>query len=297
MSHPFAESKISEIVTCDTPLAPLTWLSLGGPAQYLARPRNVDDLHELIRVANAHGISWRVLAGGFNVLVRDQGVNGLVIHLVSPAFSELEISGHAVHVGSAVPLTALISQTARAGLSGLEQLTGVPGTVGGAVKSAASTRGITLEPLIRRLTLMDADTDIVTMERQDLAPGQSWSDLVEHDVILDIDLELGTDNPEAVVKRMRNVWILKKEHQPYGHQASACIFCDPRPDRTAESLIEQAGLKGSRIGGAEVSIRNANYIVAEPNCSPGDVLRLIDLIRGEVERQFRIELALRLEVW
>lgn len=297
MSHPFADSKVNDIVTCDAPLAPLTWLSLGGPAQYLARPRHVDDLSELIRIANANAIPWRVLAGGFNVLVRDQGVNGLVIHLVSPAFSDLEIQDKSVHVGSAVPLTALISQTARAGLSGLEQLTGVPGTVGGAVKSSAATRVVTLEPLIRRLTLMDADTDVVTMERQDLAPGQSWADLVEGDVILDLDLELTPDNPESVVKRMRNVWILKKEHQPYGHQASACIFRDPKPDRTAESLIEQAGLKGSRIGGAEVSVRNANYIVVEPNCQPGDVLRLIDLIRGEVERQFRVELALRLEVW
>jgi len=102
---------------------------------------------------------------------------------------------------------------------------------------------------------MDADTDIVTMERQDLAPGQSWSDLVERDVILDLDLELTPDNPEVVVKRMRNVWILKKEHQPYGHQASACIFRDPRPDLPAESLIEQAGLMwlGSGLTDPDIS--------------------------------------------
>lgn len=294
MSHPF--EAFGEIVTCDAPLAPLTWLRLGGPAQFLAKPRNSDDLGGLIRQANAHNIPWRILAGGFNILIRDKGVNGLVIQMASPAFSEIDIKANRVSVGAAVPLTALISQTARAGLSGLEQLTGVPGTIGGAIKSAAATRTASLEPMIRQLSLMDADTDIVEFARDDLAPGQKWSDLEDH-VILNLVLELSPDSPENVVRRMRNVWILKKEHQPYGHQAAACIFKDPRPDLTAETIIDQAGLKGSRIGGAEVSLRNANYIVADTNCSPNDILKLIDLIRGEVERQFHIELALRVEVW
>lgn len=295
MSHPFAA--FGEIVICDAPLAPLTWLKLGGPAQYLARPRNVEELVALIQTANNHSIHWRILAGGFNILVRDQGVDGLVIHLASPAFSDLEIDGRLVHVGAAVPLTALISQTARTGLSGLEQLTGVPGTVGGAVKSAAATKNVSIEPLIRSVTLLDADADVVTLEPQDLAPGQTWAELVDSDVILKIVMELTPEDPEIVVRRMRNVWILKKENQPYGHQAAACIFRDPRPDQSAESLIDEAGLRGSRVGGAEVSLRNSNYIVAEPNCSPGEFLKLIDLLQGEVERRLGVQLELRLEVW
>lgn len=295
MSHPFAD--FGEIVICDAPLAPLTWLKLGGPAQFLARPGNVEEMAGLIQTANRQSIPWRILAGGFNVLVRDQGVNGLVIHLASPAFSDLEINGRCVHVGAAVPLTALISQTARSGLSGLEQLTGVPGTIGGAVKSAAATRSVSIEPLIQSITLLDANADLVNLERQDLAPGQTWAELVDSDVILKLTLDLSHEDPETVVRRMRNVWILKKENQPYGHQAAACIFRDPRPDQLAESLIDESGLKGSRIGGAEVSMRNSNYIVAEPNCSPGDILKLIELIRGEVERRFGVVLELRLEVW
>jgi UDP-N-acetylmuramate dehydrogenase len=294
MSHPFSE--FGDVVSCDTPLASLTWLRLGGPAQFLARPSNVDQLTNLIRTAQSHNIPWKILAGGFNILVRDKGVNGLVIQMASPAFSDLEIRGQTVLSGAAVPLTALISQTARAGLSGLEQLTGVPGTIGGAVRSAVATRSTNLDPMIRRLTLLDADMDIIKLDRDDLAPGQSWSELEDH-VILDLELDLTVDDPESVVRRMRNVWILKKEHQPYGHQPAACIFRDPKPDQSAESLIDQAGLKGSRVGGAEVSVRNANYIVADPNCTPSDVLRLIELVRGEVDRRFRVELELRLEVW
>ncbi len=295
MSHPFAD--FGEIITCDAPLAPLTWLRLGGPAQFLARPRNIDELTALVVSAYRQSIPYRILAGGFNVLVRDQGVNGLVIHLVSPAFSDISINGNLINAEAAVPLTALISQTARAGLAGLEHLTGVPGTIGGAVKSAATAKSVSIEPLIQRVTLLDADHELVTLQRDDLAPGHSWSDMVDNDIILSVGLELSADDPEVVVKRMRNVWILKKENQPYGHQPSACLFRDPRPDMTAESYIEQAGLRGSRIGGAEISTRNANYVVAEPGCTPSDILKLIDLVQGEVERRCRVELELRLEVW
>lgn len=295
MSHPFAT--FGDTVVCDAPLAPLTWLKLGGPAQFLARPTDPNQLASLIQTANSQSIPWRILAGGYNVLVRDQGVNGLVIHLASPAFSELEIRDDRVFVGAAVPLTALISQTARTGLSGLEQMTGIPGTIGGAVKSAANSKSISIEPLIQGVTLLDADGDLVNLGRQDLAPGQTWAELVDSDVILRLILGLTSEDPEIVVRRMRNVWILKKENQPYGHQSAACIFRDPRPDQSAESLIDEAGLKGSKIGGAEVSTRNSNYIVAEPNCSPGDILKLIDLIRGEVDRRLGILLDLRLEVW
>jgi UDP-N-acetylmuramate dehydrogenase len=295
MSHPFAD--FGEIVSSDALLAPLTWLRLGGPAQYLARPRNTNELKGLVELADRESIPCRILAGGFNVLVRDQGVNGLVIHLVSPAFSDIQIHSNTVEAEAAVPLTALISQTARAGLAGLEHLTGVPGTIGGAVKSAASARSVNLEPLIQSITLLDADHDLVTLQREDLAPGHSWADMVDNDIILRVSLKLTPDDPEVVVKRMRNVWILKKENQPYGHQPSACIFRDPRPDTPAETFIEEAGMKGSRIGGAEISTRNANYIVAEPGCTPSDILKLIDLVRGEVDRRCKVELDLRLEVW
>jgi UDP-N-acetylmuramate dehydrogenase len=122
------------IVKADEPLAPLTWFRLGGPAAFLARPGNVEEVIELLNHARDLGLPARILSGGSNVLVRDEGFPGLVLHLESPVFSDVSIEGNRVEVGAAVPLTALISQTARAGLAGLEVLTGIPGTVGGALR-------------------------------------------------------------------------------------------------------------------------------------------------------------------
>src|SRR5438445_5893651 len=105
------------IVKADEPLAPLTWFRLGGPAAFLARPRDVDEVAALLRHAREQGLPARVLSGGSNVLVRDEGFPGLVIHLESPVFSDVAIDGTRIESGAAVPLTALISQTARAGLA------------------------------------------------------------------------------------------------------------------------------------------------------------------------------------
>lgn len=116
-------------------------------------------------------------------------------------------------------------------------------------------------------------------------------------MILSAVFELEPEDPESVVKRMRRVWIIKKENQPYGHQSSGCIFKDPAPDVSARMLIEQAGLKGTHQGGAEISDRHANFIVAQPGATATDVLALIDEVRQRVRDQFGYELELQIQVW
>ena len=116
-------------------------------------------------------------------------------------------------------------------------------------------------------------------------------------MILSAEFELEPEDPEAVVRRMRRIWIIKKENQPYGHQSSGCIFKNPTPDVSAGALIDQAGLKGTRHGGAEVSDRHANFIVAQPGATAADVLHLIDQIRQRVWQQFGYELELQIQVW
>src|SRR5262245_54912306 len=120
MAGPFDD--VREIVRPSEPVAPLTWFRLGGPAQFLSRPQTLEQLSTLLARSRSAGLPYRILAGGSNVLVRDEGVAGLVIQLESPAFADVAIRGRQVEAGAAVPLTALISQTARAGLGGLEIL-------------------------------------------------------------------------------------------------------------------------------------------------------------------------------
>ncbi len=278
------------------PLAPLTWFRLGGPAEYLARPQSVEQLRALLRRCREESIPCRILSGGSNVLVRDEGVPGVVVHMESPAFSDVKIEGHRVEAGAAVPLTALISQTARAGLAGLEVLTGIPGTVGGALRGNAGGRQGSIGQFVRRATVIDVADTIQTREHDDLRFGYRWSNL-DDPVILSGEFALEPEDPESVVRRMRRIWIVKKENQPYGHQSSGCIFKDPAPDVPARMLIEQAGLKGLRHGGAEVSDRHANFIVAQPGATAADVLALIEQIRGRVREQFGYELELQIQIW
>jgi len=285
-----------EIVRADEPLAPHVWFRLGGPAAYLARPRTVDELLGLLRRCREAGLPFKVLGGGSNVLVRDEGVNALVIHLESPAFSDVSVEGNVIRAGAAVPLTALISQSARSGLAGLETLTGIPGTVGGALRGNAGGRQGSIGQFVRRATVIDASDAVQVRESDDLALAGRESNLDEP-MILSAEFELQPEDPETVVKRMRRIWIVKKENQPYGHQSSGCIFKNVGPDISAGALIDQAGLKGTRFGGAEVSDRHANFIVAHPGAKASDVLHLIDQIRQRVWQQFGYELELQIQVW
>ncbi len=284
------------IVKADEPLAPLTWFRLGGPAAFLARPRDSDEATGLLRRAREQGLPARVLSGGSNVLVRDEGFPGLVLHLESPVFSDVTIAGTRVESGAAVPLTALISQTARAGLAGLEVLTGIPGTVGGALRGNSGGRQGAIGNFVRSVTVLDHDGRVRTRSRDDVSFGYRETDLDEP-VILSAAFELVPEDPESVVKRMRRVWIIKKENQPYGHQSSGCIFKNPTPEISAGALVEGAGLKGTRVGGAEVSDRHANFIVAHPGATSADVLLLIDQVRRRVAEQSGYELELQIQIW
>jgi UDP-N-acetylmuramate dehydrogenase len=278
------------------PLAPLVWFRLGGPATYFANPRQIDELVALLKRCREEGIVFKILSGGSNVLVRDEGVDALVIHLESPFFADLTVRGNIVEAGAAVPLTALISHSARAGLGGLEILTGIPGTVGGALRGNAGGRQGAIGQYVRRATVLDPADLVQVRERDDLSFADRDSNLDEP-VILSAEFELLPEDPESVVRRMRRIWIIKKENQPYGHQLSGCIFKNPSPEVSAGALIDQAGLKGTRFGGAEVSDRHANFIVAHPGAKSSDVLELIDRIRQRVWQQFGYELELQIQIW
>jgi UDP-N-acetylmuramate dehydrogenase len=278
------------------PLAPLVWFRLGGPAAYFARPRQPDELVTLLKRARDAGIAFKILGGGSNVLVRDEGIDALVIHLESPYFSNLTVRENVVSAGAAVPLTSLISGSARAGLAGLEILTGIPGTVGGALRGNAGERQGAIGQFVCRATVLDPADEIQVRERDDLSFADRDSSL-DDPVILSAEFELAEEDPESVVRRMRRIWIMKKNNQPYGHQMSGCIFKNPSPDVSAGALIDQAGLKGTRIGGAEVSDRHANFIVADPGAASSDVLQLIERIRQRIWQQFGYELELQIQVW
>lgn len=277
------------------PLAPRTWLRLGGPAELFAEPRSQDELVALVLTCQESGTPVRLLGGGSNLLVRDEGVKGVVVHLADPVFAKIAIEGDRVICGGAAKLGHVISSAVREGLAGLETLVGIPGTVGGALHGNAGGRGGDIGQWTARATVLNRKGQIATRHRDELVFGYRQSNLDEL-VILEAELLLERDSPAALTQRMQQQWIIKKAGQPLAHQSAGCIFKNPR-GMSAGMLIDQAGLKGTRIGGAEVSDRHANFIVTESGATAADVLKLIELVRDRVEEKLGVALETEIEIW
>ena len=279
----------------NVPLSERTWLKVGGAAQYFAEPASVDELLGVVQRCRDEGLQARLLGGGSNVLVRDEGVSGTVIALSHPSFGAVKVNGHRVTAGGGAMLANLISATVGAGLAGLEPLVGIPGTVGGALHGNAGTHGGDIGQWATRATVMTRAGEIFQRERDDLVFAYRQSSLDEL-AILEAEFELEEENPIELTKRMQTQWIVKKAHLPMAHENTGCIFKNPR-GMSAGMLIDQCGLKGQRVGGAEVSQRHANFFVTQPGATARDVLQLIDMVRKSVAERMGVELETEIQIW
>jgi UDP-N-acetylmuramate dehydrogenase len=285
----------ADITKANEPLAPYTFLKIGGPAEYLVQPRTVPELAAVVQRCAALRVPLRVLGGGVNLLVRDEPVAGAVIRLSAPAFTEVKVDGTRVRAGCGAGLPALISEAARHGLAGFEGLVGIPATVGGALRCNAGDRTGEIGQFVRRVEVLDDRGQVDVRDRDELRFAESASNL-DDAVLLAAEFALERDATEAIVKRMRKAWIQRKAAQPFSFQAAARMFKNPR-GMNATTLIEQASLARTRVGGAEVSERNANYVVAHPGTSARDVLRLLELVQSKVRERSGIELQREIVVW
>jgi UDP-N-acetylmuramate dehydrogenase len=286
---------LEKIVRRDEPLAMHTWFQLGGPAEYFGEPETIDQLTALAARAQQEGVQLRMLGQGSNVLVREEGVPGLVIHLSEPTFCSIRIAGRSIVAGGGALLGRAVTTAVHHGLAGLETLVGIPGTIGGALHGNARAHGGSIGQWTLQATVLTAGGEVCRREGDELVFGGRQGSLDDL-AILEVSCDLEEDDPRQLAQRMQKYWIVKKASQPMGHQCAGCVFKDPRGSSAGE-LIDRAGLKGTRIGGAVVSDRHANFIVAEPECTSRDVLRLIDLVRSQVRDRTGIELELELEVW
>jgi UDP-N-acetylmuramate dehydrogenase len=277
------------------PLAERTWFKLGGAAKYFAEPGSPDELLAVVKRCHEEGLHVRLLGSGSNVLVRDEGVAGMVISLTHRSFADVAISGRTVTVGSGAKLANVITVTVGAGLAGLEPLVGIPGTIGGALHGNAGTQAGDIGQWTSRASVVTRDGEVIHRERDDLVFAYRQSSLDEL-VILEARFELEEDDPDELTKRMQKQWIFKKANLPMSHENTGCIFKNPR-GMSAGMLIDQAGLKGERVGEAEVSQRHANFVVAHPGATTRDVLKLVDVVRSRVVERMGVELENEIEIW
>ena len=288
-------AEFEEILKRDEPLAPYTYLKLGGPAEMLVQPRSHAELSAVVQSCYREHIPLRILGSGCNLIVRDEGVEGAVLRLSEPVFAEVVVEGKRVRAGAGAAVSALISASARHGLAGLETLVGIPGTVGGALRTNAGDRAGDIGQFVHSVVVLDSTGASQVRERDELRFGEHVSNL-DDPVLLTAEFALESDDPDAIVKRMRKAWILRKASQPASHQSAGRLFKNPR-GLSAAALIEQAGLARTRVGGAEVSDRDANCLVVHPGATSRDVLRLIDLVRSRVQERFNVELEREVTVW
>jgi len=288
-------SGYEQIVEQNHPLAPHTWYRLGGPADYFIRPRNARDLKEILRRCNENRIAMYVLGFGSNLLVCDEGVRGAVIQLREGDFGQTRFDGEQVTAWAGAELSKLVLDCVDKGLSGVEALTGIPGSVGGAVRMNAGGKFGDIGSAVEAVTLMDIQGNVFEKSKPELIFDYR-SVNIRARFILNAQLRLTRDDPEKIMRTVKEGWIYKKNNQPLKTRNCGCVFKNP-PGAAAGALIDRAGLKGHQIGGAVVSDKHANFILAQEGCASGDVLRLIDVIRQRVREQFDVELELELEVW
>lgn len=285
----------AEITRPDEPLAPYTWLRVGGPAQFFVEPRSVEELAAVVKSCHEQDIKVRVLGDGSNLLVRDEGVSGAVVRLPRELFSAVEVDGTIIRAQAGALLSHVVSQAVRAGLAGFEILTGIPGTIGGALHGNAGGKGGDISQFVREVSVLTS-TGERFVRCEDELQFEYRSSSLDGLVILDATFELTRDDSDEIVRRMRKIWITKKAGQPLSHQSAGCIFKNPRGQSSGQ-LIDRAGLKGTRVGGAEISDRHANFIVTHRDAKAEDVIRLIELTRSRVAERFGIELELEVQIW
>jgi UDP-N-acetylmuramate dehydrogenase len=192
-------------------------------------------------------------------------------------------------------LGKLVLDCVRKGLSGLEALTGIPGSVGGAVKMNAGGNFGDIGAAVETVTLMDKEGGVFEKSKPELVFDYRRTNVTAK-FILNATLGLNSADPEQIMRTVKEIWIYKKNNQPLNTKNSGCIFKNPR-GVSAGALVDRAGLKGLQIGGAVVSEKHANFIIAQKGCKSRDVMRLIDAIRERVKEQFGIELELEIEIW
>jgi UDP-N-acetylmuramate dehydrogenase len=276
----------------DEPLARFTTMRVGGPADLFATVHNAFELRALVRYARSRGLPHLVIGRGSDLVISDRGVRGLVIQVRAEG-SRVDDDRYVAEAGVAMARAA--TETQRAGLSGLEFGLAIPGTVGGAVWANAGAHDADVAGILESARLLGADGTETVCPVDDLALGYRDSRLKHPapgepaEVVVEATFRLTPAEPETIKARLDEIRRWRQAHQPLGLPSAGSVFRNPEGD-SAGRLIEAAGLKGTRIGGAVVSEKHANFIVNDRKGTAADVRRLAERVRAAVGERYGVEL-------
>jgi UDP-N-acetylmuramate dehydrogenase len=283
-------------VRTDEPLSQHTTWRVGGPADLFIYPRSKDELERAMQIVRRHGLPWRVIGRGSNLLVRDGGIRGAVFK-IGEGLDGLSIDGTRVVAGGGCSLIKLSRQTARQGLTGLEFAEGIPGTVGGAVCMNAGAHGSETSRVLTSAEVLLDSGERVVLSKEGLGFRYRTSVLQGKvkGIVTEATFQLAHGDPQKIVAEMARYRDRRKQTQPLQYPCAGSVFRNPPGDH-AGRLIEASGLKGYRVGDAEVSTQHANFIINRGQATATDVLALIDHIVRTVEERFGVRLKTEVQV-
>ena len=281
-------------VRINEPMKNHTTFKIGGPAQYYVTPESVTQIQEVVSLCRNMNIPLHVIGNGSNILVGDDGVDGVVLALFN-TFSDYEIKDNVITAQAGMSLIKLAVIALREGLTGLEFASGIPGSVGGAVYMNAGAYDGQMKDVVTSVTVLDEAGNIRILGRDELDMGYRTSAVAKNNmIVLQVVIELKSGDKEQIKARMNQLSELRKQKQPLEYPSAGSTFKRPE-GYFAGKLIADAGLKGYSIGGAAVSEKHAGFVVNMGGATAKDVVELTDYIKKRIMEQFGVTLELEVK--
>ena len=282
------EKNIGKILK-NEPLKKYNTYKIGGKAKLVVFPKNVDKLIELLKIIKDNNIKYKVIGKGSNLIFSDKDYDGIIMKL--DEFNNLKIDGEKVIVGAGYSMVTLSLKCANLGLSGLEFAGGIPGSVGGAIFMNAGAYKTDISDVVSEIKVIDDNLNLITMKKEELDFNYRSSFLQKHKnyICVEATLIMEKDNIQIIKEKMNNRKQRRIDTQPLDYPSAGSVFRNPL-EVPAGKLIEDANLKGKKIGGAMVSPKHANFIINTGNASATDVRDLIKYVKDEIKKQTGIEL-------
>ena len=276
------------------PMSKHTSYGIGGPAWAYITPKDKNDLGNILHFATAADIQVHFVGSGSNLLVADEGIDGIVITL-GKSFTHLDVKGNHVYAETGVMLGRMVKECVKRNLSGLESMIGVPGTLGGALIMNAGAFGGEISNCLQKVEIMTLSGELKEYAVDEIDFSYRHSTFKDDEIIIGADFELQETSTEAIQEKRSKASQGRKDNQPLRFRSAGSVFKNPKPDLAAGYLIDQAGLKGTRSGDAEISEKHANFFINHGSAKASDIAKLIRISRKAVQEKFDIMLELEIK--
>lgn len=276
-------------VLCDEPMSKHTTFRVGGPADYFVMPQNTEEVQKVVTLCRENSMPYYVLGNGSNLLVSDRGYRGVIVQIYKE-MNRIQIEGTTIRVQAGALLSKIGSAALEAGLTGFEFASGIPGTVGGAVVMNAGAYGGETKDILKSATVLTPDGAVLTLYNEELELGYRTSVVAKNDyVVLEAEYELSPGEREAIRAKMDELKVQRVTKQPLEFPSAGSTFKRPE-GYFAGKLIQDAGLRGFAVGGAQVSEKHCGFVINKGGATAADICELIQQVSDRVMQEFGVRL-------